>query len=81
MTRCTWPLVLVETVADVARPQPDRLATVEGDTDGVNTPGGRGRVVVVVAPAVPPSSVGPIPCGSKGPVAPGGRGVSPREAA
>ena len=51
------PVVPVETVAVVDVPQPDRLATVDGDTDGVNARGGRGRVVVVVAAAGPPSSV------------------------
>src|SRR5688572_1900498 len=43
-------------VAAVGCPQPDRLAMLDGDTDGVNARGGRGRVVVVVAPAGPPSS-------------------------
>ena len=50
------PLVPVETVAVVDVPQPDRLAMVDGDTDGANTRGGRGRVVVVVAAAGPPTS-------------------------
>src|SRR5687767_10231440 len=53
VTRRTCPEVPVDTVAVVDRPQPDRLATVVGETDGVNTPGGRGRVVVVVATAGP----------------------------
>ena len=55
------PLVPVDTVARVELPQPDRLSIVLGETDGVKTRGGRGRVVVVVAPALPPSSISASP--------------------
>lgn len=51
------PVVPVETVAVVGFPQPDRLSIVLGETDGVKARGGLGRVVVVVAPALPPRTV------------------------
>src|SRR5436190_20754719 len=55
------PVVPVETVAEVERLQPDRLSMVVGETEGVNTPGGRGRGVVVMAPAVPARSASASP--------------------
>ena len=66
VTRLASPVVPVETVADVGCPQPDRLAMLDGDTDGVNARGGRGRVVVVVAPAVPPRSASASPAAAVG---------------
>ena len=52
VTLLTLPVVPVAIVADVEWPQPERLSIVDGDTDGVNTAGRGGRVVVVVVVVV-----------------------------